>query len=159
LNGSDEERPDDRPSSAGFWVALGMMVLVAGGFVTYAALRRAGPPAPAAVAADPVLALGRQVYMARCVSCHGERGHGDGPIASDLKGPPVGDLTDGRWKHGERPEEIRAVVERGVKDTAMSGWKGMISDRQLGAVVAYVEYLAGRRRPVAAPAAPHEDAS
>jgi mono/diheme cytochrome c family protein len=146
---TEAERPAEQPSSAGFAVALGLMVLIAGGFLSFAILRRAEPP-PAAIAADPVLSLGRQVYQSRCVSCHGESGRGDGPIAKNLEGPPVGDLTDSHWKHGDRTQDIRAVVERGVKDTAMSGWKGMISDRQLGASVAYVEYLAGRRQPVAA---------
>lgn len=146
----DPASEESRTGLAARRVGLAFLVLVGGGFLAYAIIRRAEPPPPAEISADPVLSAGRRVYLSRCVSCHGERGKGDGPIAKSLQGPPVGDLTDGSWKHGERVEQIRAVVENGVKDTSMSGWKGMISDRQINAVVAYVEYLAGRRQPVAA---------
>lgn len=130
-------------------VGLALAVLIGGALLAYAILRRADSPAPAEVAADPILAAGREVYRSRCGSCHGERGKGDGPIARGLAGPPVGDLTDALWKHGESPTQIRAVVENGARDTAMAGWKGTLSERQVSAVVAYVEYLAGRRQPVA----------
>lgn len=36
--------------------------------------------------------VGRQIFASRCVSCHGSRGLGDGPIARFLPGG-VGDLT------------------------------------------------------------------
>jgi mono/diheme cytochrome c family protein len=42
---------------------------------------------------DPVLAeLGRDVFVRRCASCHGESGQGDGPAAGALRTPPA-DLT------------------------------------------------------------------
>ena len=44
---------------------------------------------------------GRAIYLDRCKSCHGEGGKGDGPLAKGLSGPPVGDLTDDVWKHGD----------------------------------------------------------
>jgi mono/diheme cytochrome c family protein len=51
-----------------------------------------GAPAPAP-SPDPVLAeLGRDVFLRRCASCHGEGGQGDGPAAGALRTPPA-DLT------------------------------------------------------------------
>lgn len=136
---------------AGRWLAVGLVVLLVAAFVAYRLLGPGAGPPPASIASDPELVRGREVFLARCASCHGEAGKGDGPIAKNLQGPPVGDLTDPDWKHGDRPEQIRAVVERGVKDTAMAAWRGMISEGQLDAVVAYVEYLGGLRRPRAEP--------
>jgi cytochrome c oxidase cbb3-type subunit III len=83
------------------------------------------------------------------VSCHGTSGRGDGPIAKGLTGPPVGDLTDADWKHGDRPDQVLAVVAQGVRDTAMPSWKATLGDRELHAVSAYVFYLAGRPVPEA----------
>lgn len=42
-----------------------------------------GPPE------DPAIAEGRALYEAGCEMCHGERGLGDGPMASSLPVPPV----------------------------------------------------------------------
>jgi putative copper export protein/mono/diheme cytochrome c family protein len=38
------------------------------------------------------IAAGRALFAEHCVSCHGERGRGDGPAAKDLRPPPA-DLT------------------------------------------------------------------
>lgn len=35
------------------------------------------------------IALGRQIYLERCASCHGLTGEGDGPVARALTTPPA----------------------------------------------------------------------
>src|SRR5437870_5313665 len=42
---------------------------------------------------------GKDLYMTRCASCHGERGKGDGLAAVALKNPPA-DLTQISKRHG-----------------------------------------------------------
>jgi cytochrome c oxidase cbb3-type subunit 3 len=128
-------------------IFLGMLGLLAGGALALTLLRTPPPPPPAAIADDPLLVEGRSVYLARCLSCHGESGRGDGPIAKGLAGPPVGDLTDADWKHGDRPNQVFAVVAQGVRDTAMPPWNTALGDRELRGVTAYVYYLAGRPVP------------
>src|SRR5437763_1416765 len=61
--------------------------------------KRCDPPTPEA------LALGRQVFVKNCATCHGAEGGGDGPQVKDLKnddGSPTQprDLTLGRYKCG-----------------------------------------------------------
>ena len=43
----------------------------------------------AAGAAANDVALGRQIYLERCASCHGLTGEGDGPVAPALTTPPA----------------------------------------------------------------------
>jgi len=130
-------------------IFLGMLALLAGAAVTFSLLRAPVSPPPAAIAGDPLLVEGRETYLARCVSCHGESGRGDGPIAKGLAGPPVGDLKAAQWKHGEGPDQVLAVVAQGVRDTAMPPWKSILSDHALRAVTAYVYHLTGRPVPQA----------
>src|SRR4051812_7140454 len=101
-------------------IFFGMLALLAGAALTFNLLRKAPGPPPAAIAGDPLLVRGRTIFLARCTGCHGESGRGDGPTARSLLGPPVGDLTDAKWKHGDRPEQVLAVVARGAKDSAMA---------------------------------------
>jgi cytochrome c oxidase cbb3-type subunit 3 len=149
----DTDEPTEAPLGidpvASRWIFLGMLALMAGGAVTFGVLRRGAAPPPAAIAGDPLLVEGREVYLSRCVSCHGEAGRGDGPIAKGLAGPPVGDLSGAVWKHGDRPEQVEAVVARGVRDTAMPGWEGVLRPREIRTVIAYVYHLAGRPAPEA----------
>jgi mono/diheme cytochrome c family protein len=130
-------------------IFLALLALCAGGVASVALFRAQATPPPAAIAGDPLLVEGHVVYVARCVSCHGETGRGDGPIARQLPPPRVGDLTDAEWKHGDRPEQVRAVVAQGIPETVMPGWKTTLTERELRGVSAYVYYLAGRPVPEA----------
>jgi mono/diheme cytochrome c family protein len=130
-------------------IFLALLGLCAGGAASVSLFRTPATPPPAAVADDPLLVAGHAVYQARCVSCHGETGRGDGPIARQLPPPPVGDLTDAEWKHGDRPEQVLAIIAQGAPETVMPGWKTTLTERELRGVSAYVYYLAGRPIPEA----------
>lgn len=142
----DDETPGTAVPAAALWVFAGMLGLMAAGFVAYRLLSTPPPPPPPEVVADPILLEGRSIYMARCATCHGQEGRGDGPIAGSLLGPPVGNISDGKWKHGDKPSEVLTVIARGVKDTRMAGWDQVLEPHQLRAVSAYVFYLA--RQPI-----------
>ncbi|QEH34585.1 Cbb3-type cytochrome c oxidase subunit CcoP2 [Aquisphaera giovannonii] len=133
--------------AAGRWVFLGMLLLGLAGFASYKMLRAPAAPPPPEVAADPLLLEGRTVYEARCLTCHGPTGRGDGPIAGNLIGPPVGNLSNGKWKHGDRPEDVLKVIAKGVPGTRMSGWDQVLDPGPLRAVAAYAYYLAGQPVP------------
>ncbi len=143
--------PSDTPGSAidpavSRRIFLMMLGLMLGGFVAFRLLSQPPPPAPPEVAGDPLLSRGRTIFLGRCATCHGNEGRGDGPIAGNLAGPPVGNLTDDKWKHGDRSDQVLAVIARGVPDTRMEGWSRVLDPPDLKAVTAYVYYLA--KRPV-----------
>jgi mono/diheme cytochrome c family protein len=149
---ADDPRSPDSPVSAidpavSRLIFLMMLGLMAGGFVAFRLLSQPPPPAPPEVVKDPLLAQGRTIFLGRCATCHGNEGRGDGPIAGNLSGPPVGDLTDDRWKHGDRPEQVLAVIAKGVPNTRMEGWSRVLDPPEVRAVAAYVYYLAKRSVP------------
>ncbi|MHB1560971.1 MAG: c-type cytochrome [Isosphaeraceae bacterium] len=127
-------------------VALMMSSLVLAGLMAYHLLRRPWPPAPPEVARDPLLSQGRAIFLMRCSTCHGFEGRGDGPLSTTIAKPPVANLTDADWKHGDRPEKVLAVIENGVPNTRMDSWRHILGPPETRAVAAYVYYLA--RRPV-----------
>jgi cytochrome c oxidase cbb3-type subunit III len=129
-------------------IFLLMLGLMTAGFVAYRLLSQPMPPPPPEVANDPLLSEGRTIFLGRCATCHGNEGRGDGPIAANLIGPPVGNLTDSEWKHGDRPDQVMTVIDKGVPDTRMQGWSHVLDPPELRAVAAYVYYLA--KRPVPA---------
>jgi cytochrome c oxidase cbb3-type subunit 3 len=142
----DDDSPVSLDPAAASWVLLGMLSLFLAGAAAYYGLRTPPVPPPAAVASDPLLLEGRTIYLARCATCHGVEGRGDGPIASNLLGPPVGNISDGKWKHGENSEDVMRVISKGIPETRMTGWGQLLEPSQIRAVTAYVFYLA--RQPV-----------
>jgi cytochrome c oxidase cbb3-type subunit III len=128
-------------------IFLAMLGLLAGGFVAFRILSKPIGPPPPEIAQDALLTRGREIYLARCVACHGNDGRGDGPLAANLIGPPVGNLTDKEWKHGDRPEQVLAVIDKGVPNTRMDGWGRVLDPPEIKAVAAYVYFLAKRAVP------------
>lgn len=129
-----------------------MLFLLIAGFVAVAliaiiALRPKSGPPPQEIASDPLLSTGHELYSQRCVSCHGVSGRGDGPIASTVGPTKPGDLTDDRWVHGDRPDQVVQVIAKGIPATAMAAWDSAFNAGEIRALAAYVYHLAGREVP------------
>lgn len=110
-----------------------------------AAARRTQPPGLAAGAA-----AGKAVYEARCATCHGLAGMGDGPAAGLLTAAPR-DFTRGVYKFrstasGTLPtdSDLRKAVADGLPGTSMIGWKDLLPDADQDAVVEYIKTFSPR---------------
>ena len=108
-----------------------------------------GAPAMTIPSSPEVLTLGREVYDARCVGCHGKNGDGNGPAATFLS-PRPRNLTLGVFKFRTTPSgslptdgDLYRTVTRGVRWTAMPMWHELLDDERI-AVVAFIKTLSGR---------------
>ncbi len=97
------------------------------------------------------IALGQQVYLQNCVTCHGESGKGDGPAATNLNPKPA-DLTIHAPLHTDG--DLYWWVTNGISGTAMPAWESRLTDLQRWQVVTYVKSTFGANSPTPAPAAP-----
>lgn len=103
---------------------------------------------------DPkMVAKGKEIYLAKCALCHGERGDGKGPASAGLALKPA-DLTDGKmvaemagnfWLW--RVSEGGLVEPFKSKGSVMPAWKGELSMNDRWAVIAYAHTLSGHRGP------------
>lgn len=114
-------------------------------FAAIAGLWLAGEVARADV--DPVIARGQQVYARACEPCHGVNGDGNGIAARELA-PKPRDFTAGVYKFrttrsGSIPttDDLRRTVAAGIPGTSMPAWKGLLSEADRDAVIAYLETL------------------
>lgn len=86
---------------------------------------------------DP--AKGRAVFDRNCAACHGPKGKGDGPTGAMLVPKPT-DLT-GAATAKKSDTDLLTIIENGKPPTAMTGWKGRLSDGEIRDVLAYVRSL------------------
>lgn len=94
-----------------------------------------GPKLPARAA--PKETAGSVAWRARCASCHGADGRGDGPEGASLK--PT-DLTDPAWQGARDDGAIRAAILEG-KNGRMP--KFALPDDVVTALVAHIRSLRG----------------
>ena len=99
-----------------------------------------------AVAIDPNAALTEEavdaIYMKRCSQCHGEDGDGLG-VAADRMYPAPRDFTLGLFKYkttdsdSEFPtdDDLRSTIKNGLTGTAMPGWKDLLTDTEIDALI------------------------
>jgi mono/diheme cytochrome c family protein len=114
--------------------------------------RSAHVPA-AAWTSPPLIARGREIYMARCALCHGDRGDGQGPAAAGLPIKPpsfqdtrmVGEMAGNYWFW--RVSEGGLVEPFASKGSVMPAWKDELSILDRWAVIAYTHTLSGHRGP------------
>ena len=82
------------------------------------------------------LAAVSKLFVANCVSCHGEHGAGDGAAAGGLKPSPVN-------FHVRQPSSERAwtVIEQGIPGSSMPAWQGRLSEDDRHLLVRFVQTL------------------
>lgn len=97
--------------------------------------------AAAADAAAPAGApeRGRPIFEARCASCHGLQGRGDGPQAPFLSPRPASLVSAATSVKSDA--ELLAVIANGKPRTAMPAWKTELSEEERRDVLAYIRTL------------------
>jgi mono/diheme cytochrome c family protein len=98
-----------------------------------------GPKAPPPKASPSALSLGENVFAIRCSACHGSFADGQGAAASRVGRPP----TDFTRKQPTK-ERIVDVLTHGIRGTAMTPMRRLLSDAELDGVVAYLQSVYGR---------------
>jgi mono/diheme cytochrome c family protein len=63
-------------------------------------------------ASSGAAAEARQIYGARCVTCHGATGDGDGPAAANRRPPPKR-FSDPAWQRSISDPEIERIIRSG----------------------------------------------
>jgi high-affinity iron transporter len=88
---------------------------------------------------------GKALYGARCASCHGASGAGDGPVAAalpaDLK---PRDLTSGAMKFATDDAKLKQVIKGGggaVGLNAMMPGQADLSDAQIDSLIAFLKSI------------------
>ena len=71
------------------------------------------------------------MFRGLCSGCHGGQGRGG-------KGP---DLTDDKWLHGNKDEDIIRVIKNGVPGTTMKKLGESLKDPQIDRIVSYIREL------------------
>lgn len=79
---------------------------------------------------------GQQLFDTYCVSCHGKKLDGKGPVSRMLDPLPRA-FTD----HfvGSYETRFKDSIRNGVKGTSMPTWKEILSDQQIGALITYIK--------------------
>ncbi len=97
-------------------------------------------------AGEPDLALGENLYAARCASCHGETGAGDGDVMlqQDMR---ASDFTDPVTKAGDSLADYYTVVTNGRLDKLMPPFSGSLNPQERLSVAAYVYQIDGSDLP------------
>jgi mono/diheme cytochrome c family protein len=91
------------------------------------------------------IAMGREIYKAACMNCHGINGDGKGPSAKWLE-PKPRDFTTGIYKWRTTPfgalptdEDIERSIREGISGTEMVPFKEVLSKKGRMAVAQYIK--------------------
>jgi len=108
------------------------------------------PPSPS----QDTLAHGKDVWQnAKCWTCHGQTGEGNGEQVGGLKddlGFPMrpANLTSGQFKSGPHVEDIFRTISTGLSGTPMPSFRDSISEPDRWALAYYILSLSAFRDPL-----------
>lgn len=91
----------------------------------------------------PSIAAGKNLFARYCVSCHGDKGDGKGPLADEIEGPKPVAFTDESFMVNETPEEFFQVLTLGVPGSVMPSWEEVLTAQERWDMVAFLWSLAG----------------
>jgi mono/diheme cytochrome c family protein len=77
------------------------------------------------IVSDSMIARGRELYRANCVSCHGDNGLGDGATAPTLNPKPRNFHSLDGWKNGSKVAGIYKTLQEGIAGSGMSSYNYM----------------------------------
>jgi mono/diheme cytochrome c family protein len=101
------------------------------------------PPKASAFLGDA--AKGAEKYKMLCVTCHGEKGDGNGPAGANLT-PKPGNFTDTKRSAELTDEYVYEIIKEGGlsknRSPLMMAWKTSLTEDELKDVTAYVRAFA-----------------
>ncbi|MEN8196251.1 MAG: c-type cytochrome, partial [Pseudomonadota bacterium] len=103
-----------------------------------------------AMAAEGDPDRGEEIYLKRCVWCHGDEGDGLGPAAERLN-PPPRDFSLGQYKIKSvvfdwdyaSDDDIYRMINDGMPGTAMPEWGDVLTEQDMWDLVIYLKMFAG----------------
>lgn len=84
---------------------------------------------------------GKPIYEKNCLICHGPQGRGDGPMGKSLN-PPAPNFASPESRH-KSDAELLNTIRAGHPNSAMTAWKGTLSEQQFMDVLSYVRKISG----------------
>jgi len=103
-----------------------------------------------AFANPPLSYEGRRLFVSYCQLCHGMDGKGGGPLAEEMKIDTADLTTTVRSRSdtilkkiitGEGRQTITGRDRHNLLSDAMPSWKGVFTDSQVDALIAYLRFL------------------
>jgi respiratory nitrate reductase gamma subunit len=91
------------------------------------------PPRPAGASVEE----GRTLWQRNCVTCHGERGAGDGPAAKGLR-VPAANLAAGALKAGATDADLYWRITAGIIPAGMAPFGAAMSEQQRWSLIAFL---------------------
>jgi mono/diheme cytochrome c family protein len=88
---------------------------------------------------------GKNLYSTYCVTCHGDRGKGDGVAAKGLPQKPA-DHTNGAVMNQLDDKFLMDIISKGGgavgKSSFMPAWGGSLNEQQIRDIIAYIRTIA-----------------
>ncbi|MBI5197893.1 MAG: cytochrome c [Nitrospirae bacterium] len=86
------------------------------------------------------LVRGKKLYDTNCIACHGSKGDGKGPAGATLNPQPT-DFTSATVMKEINDARMKKSIKEGLPGTAMVSWGGILSEKDIEDVMAYVRDL------------------
>jgi len=87
------------------------------------------------------LALGAEIYAARCTDCHGDTGAGDGALVESGQIASIMDFTDPATIADKTPADYFTAITDGNMQALMPPWRDALTEEERWAVTWYVYTL------------------
>ncbi|MGA2654407.1 MAG: cytochrome c [Gammaproteobacteria bacterium] len=92
--------------------------------------------------------MAKALYQQHCASCHGDTGHGDGPLAGSLTPKPT-DFHDFERAKLRSISGLYNTITSGVAQTSMTAFKSQLTEQQRWDLAFYVGQLFANQEQIA----------